>query len=97
MIARAVSVQMMTESTSGSHIAVKPSVAGSSVLTAEWAIPAVPTPPTLENSARWMPTIATPTMPPATPSPVNAPSIMSQKACGMLVMFIARMMSTDTV
>ena len=34
-------------------------------------------PASLENAARWKPTISTPTMPPATPSGVNAPLKMS--------------------
>ena len=96
MIASAVRVQMMTESMSGSHIAVKPSVAGREVFTAECAIPAEPTPAAFENSARWMPTIATPMMPPAIPSPVNAPWNMRTKALGIAVKFSRRMMTTDT-
>ena len=52
MIASAVSVQTMTESMSGSHIATKPSVAGFVVFDAAWAIAAEPMPAALENSAR---------------------------------------------
>ena len=49
--AMAVSMHTPMESTSGSHRAVKPSVAGSFVFEALWAMPAEPTPAALENSA----------------------------------------------
>src|SRR5699024_9451633 len=76
---------------SGSHIAVKPSVAGSLVFEALWAIPAEPTPAALENRARWMPITATPMMPPVTPSAVKAPVTIWPSAWGRAVTLTTRM------
>ena len=42
-------------SMNGSNKATKPSEAGLSVCTAEWAIDAVPRPASLEKMARWKP------------------------------------------
>ena len=76
----AVMVQITTVSISGSRSETKPSVIGSLVFTAEWAIAAEPTPASLENAARLKPWISAPTRPPATPSPVNAPAKICPKA-----------------
>ena len=70
---RAVIVQMTMVSMNGSSSETNPSVEGSFVFTAECAIDAEPMPASLENAARWNPTMRTPTMPPDTPSGENAP------------------------
>ena len=70
----AVIVQITTVSMKGSRSDTKPSVIGSFVFTAECAIAAEPTPASFENAARLKPWISAPTMPPATPRPVKAPS-----------------------
>ena len=57
-----------------------PSDAGSSVCTAEWAMDAEPIPASLENRARWKPTIIAPTMPPVTLSAAKALSQISFRA-----------------
>ena len=59
-IVSAVIVQTMTVSMNGSSRETKPSLTGCRVLTAECAIGAEPTPASLENAARWKPTISTP-------------------------------------
>ena len=76
----AVMVQMTTVSMNGSSSETMPSVIGSLVRTAEWAMAAEPTPASLEKAARLKPWIKAPTKPPATPSPVNAPSKICPKA-----------------
>ena len=96
MIASEVRVQMTMESMSGSHMATNPSVAGFVVFDAACAMPAEPIPAALENSARWMPTIATPTAPPATPLGLKAPVNMSAKACGICPALRTRMTRIET-
>ena len=64
----AVMVQITTVSMNGSSSETKPSVIGSLVRTAEWAMAAEPTPASFENAARLKPWISAPTTPPATPS-----------------------------
>ena len=66
-IVSAVIVQITMVSMNGSSSATWPSVEGSLVLTAEWAIEADPMPASLEKAARWKPTISTPTTPPVMP------------------------------
>ena len=68
-ITRAVIVQTTIVSMNGSRPATTPSRTGSSVLTALWAIGALPWPASLLNRARWMPVLS------STPNvtPVNAP------------------------
>jgi hypothetical protein len=72
----AVIVQMTTVSMNGSSRATRPSLAGCLVFTAEWAIGAEPRPASLENAARLKPMISAPSTPPATPSGLNAPSMI---------------------
>ena len=74
MITSAVMVQITTVSMNGSSSDTKPSVIGSLVRTAEWAMAAEPTPASFEKAARLKPWISAPTMPPAMPSPVKAPA-----------------------
>ena len=76
----AVMVQITTVSISGSSRDTNPSVIGSLVRTAEWAMAAEPTPASFENAARLNPWISAPTRPPATPKPLNAPSKIWPKA-----------------
>ena len=52
MITKAVIVQITTVSMNGSSSATMPSLTGSSVLAAEWAIAAEPIPASFENTAR---------------------------------------------
>ena len=88
---------MTTVSTNGSSKATIPSVIGSSVFTAAWAIEADPTPASLENAARWNPTISTPMMPPLMAEGANAPLMISPKACPVSPIFMMMMISaTDT-
>ena len=87
-ITRAVMVQITIVSINGSSRETIPSVTGSSVLTAEWAIEAEPIPASLENTARWKPIIMAPSAPPATPSPVNAPLKILMMTCGIVFAFI---------
>ena len=72
MITRAVIVQTMTVSMNGSSRATRPSLAGRSVLTAEWAIGADPTPASFENTPLLIPCIIAPITPPAAAEPENA-------------------------
>ena len=92
----AVSMHTPMESTSGSHRAVNPSVAGSFVFEALWAMPAEPTPAALENSARWMPMTATPMMPPVTPSAVKALVKIVEIAVGSASMFTRMIASAQS-
>ena len=84
-ITRAVIVQITMVSMNGSSSDTMPSVIGSLVRTAEWAMEAEPMPASLENTARWKPMIRAPSAPPATPSPVMAPEKMLAMAVGMPV------------
>src|SRR5690606_1689310 len=86
MITSAVMVQITTVSMNGSHRATRPSVIGSLVLTAEWAMEAEPMPASLENAARWKPTISTPMMPPMPASGVKAPPMIALNAAGTMAM-----------
>lgn len=89
-IISAVIVQITMVSMNGSSSATWPSVEGSLVLTAEWAIEAEPMPASLEKAARWNPTMSTPTTPPLMTSGLNEPETMSPKAPGTFSRF-ARM------
>jgi len=66
----------------GSSRATCPSVDGCCVRTAEWAMEAEPMPASLEKAARWKPTMRAPMAPPATPSGLKAPRMMSANAPG---------------
>jgi hypothetical protein len=92
----AVMVQITTVSTKGSSSATVPSVTGSLVRTAEWAIAAEPTPASLENAARRKPWISAPTTPPVTPRPVKAPAKICPKAQPIICQFMARISSAVT-
>ena len=74
MITSAVMVQMTTVSMNGSSSDTKPSVTGSLVRTALWAIAAEPMPASFEKAARRKPWIRAPMAPPTTPSLVKAPA-----------------------
>ena len=65
-MARAVQVQTTRVSATGPIIATRPSRIGSLVRAAPWAITSVPTPASLENAPRLMPTRTTPSKPPPT-------------------------------
>jgi hypothetical protein len=69
MITSAVMVQITTVSMNGSSSDTKPSVIGSLVRTAEWAMAAEPMPASFEKAARRKPWMIAPMMPPATPEP----------------------------
>ena len=83
IITRAVIVQITTVSINGSSKETIPSVTGSLVLTAEWAIGAEPIPASLENTALLNPKIKTPKKPPVTPSGENAPTKIDFTASGI--------------
>ena len=76
---RPVAVQTMTVSMKGSKSATSPSLIGSFVFAAEWAIEAEPTPASLENAARRMPITNVPITPPRPAWLVKAEFTMSWK------------------
>ena len=82
-ITSAVMVQITMVSMNGSSSETTPSVTGSFVRTAEWAMDAEPMPASFENTARWNPMIRAPNAPPTTPSPVIAPVKILAMACGI--------------
>ena len=82
MMTSAVMVQMTTVSMNGSSRLTKPSVHGSSVCTAEWAMAAEPRPASFENTARRNPMIMTPIIPPPTLSGEKAPCQIWTMAAG---------------
>ena len=92
----AVMVQITTVSMNGSSNATNPSLTGSGVRAVECAIAALPSPASLENTARRNPTMATPNRPPAMPSGANAPVQMAAHAAGMRAAFSPRTASAAT-
>ena len=80
MMTSAVIVQITTVSMKGSRSDTNPSVIGSRVLTAEWAMAADPTPASFEKAARRKPWMSAPTTPPAMPVSVKAPRRISPNA-----------------
>ena len=87
---RAVMVQTTTVSINGSSNATIPSLTGSSVFAAEWAMAAEPSPASLEKTARRKPMMMTPIMPPVIPSGEKAPCQIAAKAAGIASKFNAR-------
>ena len=82
MMTRAVIVQITTVSMKGSSSATKPSLAGRRVCAVECAMAALPSPASLENTARRKPMTMTPSTPPAMPSGAKAPFQMAANAAG---------------
>ena len=91
MITSPVMVQTSTVSMNGSSRATIPSLTGSSVFAAEWAMAADPAPASLLKTALWIPTTITPSRPPRPASKVNAFEMIVPKAAGICDALVPRM------
>ena len=75
-------MQITTVSMNGSSRATNPSLAGCVVRAVAWAMAALPSPASLEKTARRKPMISAPIAPPAAPAGVNAPFQIAATAPG---------------